>query len=137
MKLTERYQDLKVNQLMNLVTRSNSYLGEELLNYQGKQLNLERVSLDTNTAAAVIDTVLAGVELPKIYRHANEDGSYDVLFGKEVLNTIYSVLLDESQKEFTTLYNMFWLVNLQFVTFDPKVPRDVACAYAQTAIDLI
>lgn len=137
MKLIERYLDMRENNDRIPATRGNSYLGEDLLKGFGQRLKVEKLDLNSRTALAVIDTIIAGVELPKIYRHENVDGTFEVLFGKQILDTVYSVLMDEEQKSEAFVYNMFWIVNLQFVTFPPIVKRDVALAYAQTAIDLI
>jgi hypothetical protein len=127
------------NKIITVPTRSSSYLGQDLIRSKelAEKLKLERIDLTDSRANDTLVLVLSDVELPKIYRRENEDGSFEVLAGKSILDTVYSVLLDEEAKNCREDYNKFWLVNLQFVTFDATVSAATARFFSSTGSYLL
>jgi len=124
MNLVARAAELAEAGMKSVPTRSSSYLGQDLVRDKGWMVS--RMALNPSLDYDIVDMVLMGVELPKVYRKENQDGSYEIITNRIVPETILAVLQSEESKKHPLLYNLFWLANIQFVTFDPSVTLEQA-----------
>lgn len=124
MNLVARAAELVEAGMKSVPTRSSSYLGQDLVRDKGWMVS--RMALNPRLDYDIVDMVLMGVELPKVYHKENQDGSYEIITNRIVPETILAVLQSEESKKHPLLYNLFWLANIQFVTFDPSVTLEQA-----------
>lgn len=96
--------------------RTNMYSGDQLIKKKLFFINTGEVH------EAVVDMILLGATLPKVYLHENRDGTCHIVHGEEIVETILAVL--ESPKYSNeALADKFRRVSIDFVTFDWKVDR--------------
>lgn len=125
MNLAARQLELTKAGFRHLPTRGTSHLGDDLVRGKnGSPVLASMPDVKPKINEQIVDMVLLGVELPKVYRHEDADtGKYVILKNGEVVETILAVLLDKEACGDYQLMTRFAHANMQFVTFDPSIPR--------------
>lgn len=111
---------------MNILTARNKLLAESgfkpnqtrCTTSTGRMLqNRPLIWADTGVCDSVVDAILLGIPLPKVYALEDASGKYTIISNAEIVSTICNVLGDLSLNEERELLRKFASVEVDFVYF--------------------